>query len=376
MSNDISKVSTPLLAQGLMALRGMNVMPRLVNSDYQGAAQEKNSVINVPIPSAIAAQTVVPGAVAPVTADVAPTSVPITLDQWVEAPFYLNDNDVMQSMSGVIPMQATEAIKAIANNVNAYLLNFGKSFYSIAGVPGTTPFAATTREASDARKFLNKQLAPPGDRRMVMDMDAEGNAIILPIFQQVNTSGSNQTLTEGVIGRKIGFDWYADQQVGSFISTPLSAGAATANGVNAVGSKVVSIAKATNTSPLVRGDIIKFAGNAQTYVVTADTALTVGNTAVPIYPGLVQATTGGETVTLTASHVMNLAFHRDAIAFATRPLIEVSHPAVISDSATDPVSGLTLRLEITRQHKQTRFAFDILYGGACIRPELGTRIAG
>jgi len=376
MSNVLTQVATPLLAQGLVALRAMNVMPRLVNSDYQGAAQEKNSVINVPIPSAIASQPVAPGATPPVTADTSPTSVPITLDQWYEAPFYITDQEAMNVMNGYVPMQATEAIKAIANNVNAYILNLGTSFFSMSGTPGTTPFASDTTAASIARKLLNKQLAPTGDRRIVLDMDSEGNAIVLPMFQQAQMAGNNTTLVEGVIGRKVGFDWYADQQVPTFVSTPLTSGACTANGVNAVGAKVVSIAKATNASPLVKGDIISFAGSSQTYVVTAATTLAVGNTSVSIYPGLAVATAGGETVTLKASHVMNLAFHRDAIAFATRPLQEVSHPAVISVSQVDPVSGLSLRLEITRQHKQTRYSFDILYGGACVRPELGTRIAG
>ena len=376
MSNTLTAVATPLLAQGLVALRSMNVMPRLVNSDYQGAAQEKNSVINVPIPSAVTALAVSPGATPPANQDTSPTSVPIVLDQWYEAPFYITDQEAMNVMNGYVPMQATEAVKAIANNVNAYILGQYKGFYGFAGTPGTTPFASDTGAASQARKLLNKQLAPTGDRRIVLDMDAEGNAITLPMFQQYQMSNSTATLVEGVIGRKVGFDWYADQQVLTHNNTPLTAGAATANGVNAVGSKLVSIAKATNPSPLVKGDILTFAGSLQTYVVTADTTLSVGNTSVPIYPGLVLATAGGETVSVKASHVVNMAFHRDAIAFATRPLNEVNHPAVISVSQVDPVSGLALRLEISRQHKQTRYSFDVLYGGAVVRPELGARLAG
>jgi hypothetical protein len=197
---------------------------------------------------------------------------------------------------------------------------------------------------------------------------------VLPLFQQANTSGTTTTQVEGVIGRKIGFDWYSDQQVATHTSTPLTAGALTVNGVNAVGSKTVSLAKATNASPLVKGDILTIAGNQ--YAVQADVTLAVGNTTVSIYPGLKAATAGGEAVTLAASHVVNLAFHRDAIAFATRPLLEVSHPAVISQAAVDPQSGLGLRLQITREYQRTRYAFDILYGGAVVRPELGTRLAG
>lgn len=374
MSNDLSKVAPVVLAQGLMALRGMNVMPRLVNSDYQGAAQERNQVINVPIPSAIQATQVVPGPTPPATQDVGPTSVPITLDQWYEAPFYLTDNDLMVAMNGVIPMQASEAIKAIANNVNLYIMSQYKGFYGLVGTPGTTPFATDITAASNARKALNKQLCPTGDRRIVLDMDAESNAITLPLFLQANTAGTTAAQVEGVIGRKMGMDWYSDQQVVTHVSTPLSAGALTVNGVNAAGSKVVSLAKATNASPLVKGDVLTLAG--QTYVVTADTTLAVGNTNVPIYPALAKSTAGGEAVTLAATHVVNLAFHRDAVAFATRPLLEVSHPAVISTAAVDPVSGLGLRLQITREYQRTRYAFDILYGGAVVRPELGCRIAG
>jgi hypothetical protein len=376
MSNDLTKVSPILLAQGLMALRGYNVMPRLINSDYQGMASEKNSVINVPIPSAITTNDVTPANVPPSTQDVAPTSVPITLDQWKEAAFYLTDNDVMQAIAGVIPMQASEAIKSLANTVNAYIFSMYKNFYGYAGTAGTTPFASDTTALRDVRKIMNNQLCPTSDRRLVLSLDAEGNAIVLPLFQQANTSGTTTTQVEGVIGRKMGYDWFSDQQVPTHTSTALTAGAATVNGAHSAGAKTVSIAKATNTSPLVKGDIITFAGDTQTYVVTADVTLAVGNTNVSIEPGLATAKSGGEAMSLKASHVVNLAFHRDAIAFATRPLLAVSHPSVITNQASDPVSGITLRLEITREYKRTRFAYDMLYGAQVVRREFGCRLAG
>ena len=53
--NDLSKVVDKLLAQGLLALRGTCVMPRLVNSDYSNLAAQQGASIDVPIPSAIKA---------------------------------------------------------------------------------------------------------------------------------------------------------------------------------------------------------------------------------------------------------------------------------------------------------------------------------
>lgn len=376
MANSLTGITPKLLAQGLLALRGACVMPRLVNYDYSAVAAQRGASIDVPIPSAITAQAVSPSNTAPATGDTSITSATITLDQWWEAPFYLTDKDLLSVDRGILPMQASEAIKAIASNVNNALLALGKKFYGFVGTAGTTPFS-TVADATGARKALNKQLAPLTDRRIVLDPDAEAAALGLSGFSEVNKSGDARPIIEGTIGRKYGFDWTMDQEVPTFAATTLSAGALTVNGINAAGSKTISLAKATNASSLKEGDIFTIAGDTQTYVVTAAATLAVGNTSVSIYPGLVKATVGDEVVTLKASHVMNLAFHRDAIAFATRPLMDSADGlGSLIQSSTDPVSGLSLRLEVSREHKRTRYSFDILYGCDVVRRELGCRIAG
>lgn len=378
MANDLTAVIPKILAQGLMALRSNCVMPSLVNSDYSTDAQQKGSTVDVSIPSAVAAKQVVPGPTPPATDDSTPTSVPVSLNQWWSADFYMTDKDMKEAMDGYLPMQASEAIKAVADNVNGYLFSLYTKFYGFAGVPGTTPLASGTSEATQVRAVLNRQLAPLNDRRLVQDPDMEANALDLRAFQDVNFAVSAEDVRAGRTPNKLGFMWTMDQNIPTHTSTPLTSGAATVNGSHTAGATSVSIAKATNPSDLVEGDIITFAGHDQTYVVTADTTLTVGNTPVPISPALQVDLAGGEAVDLKASHVVNLAFHRDAIAFATRTL-EDEIPAglgSIVQSAADPVSGLTLRLEVTRQHKRTNWSFDILYGANVVRPELGARLAG
>lgn len=309
--NDLSKVVDKLLAQGLLALRGTCVMPRLVNSDYSNFAAQQGASIDVPIPSAIKAQAVTPGATSQDTGDISPVSATIKLDRWMEAPFYLTDKDLMEANRGVIPMQASEAVKAIANDVNATLLGLGRKFYGIVGTPGTTPFS-TVVDATNARKVLNRQLAPVNDRRIVLDPDAEAAALGLSGFADVSKSGDARPIIDGTIGRKYGFDWAMDQQVPSFEASVMTEGALTVNGANEAGAQVVS-----------------------------------------------------------------LAFHRDAIAFATRPLMDSANGlGNLIQSAVDPVSGLSLRLEVSREHKRTRFSYDILYGADVVRRELGCRIAG
>ena len=90
------------------------------------------------------------------------------------------------------------------------------------------------------------------------------------------------------------------------------------------------------------------------------------------------ALSGGETPTVHASFVRNLVFHRDAIAFANRPLMDSTAGVDLGNfmSMQDPVSGLVMRLEVSRQYKQTVWEFDILWGNALVRPELAAIMAG
>lgn len=384
MPNTITPLMPTILARGLQTLRANCWMPRLMNMDFSNVPAGEGDTVNVWIGSALTPSAVSPTA-APVTPqDSKPVKVPIPLDQWRKNGFFMTDKEVGEIGRGLRVKQADEAIKGLAEELNAYAFSKYVKAYGYVGTAGTTPFATDTTAATQASKILNKQRAWKSDRRMVLDTEAEALATELAKLTSAERVGDKREITEGAIGRKLGFDWFMDQQIPTHTSTPLTAGAATANGVNAIGAGstdngrtgTVSIAKATNTSPLVAGDIISFAGDAQTYVVLTGVTLAVGNTTVSIAPALQKATAGGEAVTLRASHTVNLAFHKDAFAFASRPLQTLSENSESMISIADPVSGVVLRLEQIRQNKQTYMEFDILYGCELVRPELCVRVAG
>lgn len=373
--NTLTEVTPKLLAQGLLALRQNCVMPRLVNNSYSTMASEKGAVINVPIPSAISVAAVTPAFVAPNPGNFAPTSAAITMNNWYEASFQLGDEDMLTAMDGTIPMQASEAIKAIANQVDGDLLGLYNTVYGFAGTPGTTPLGTDTSEATEARKVLNAQLAPLDDRRLVMNVETEENALNLRAFQDMSFSGSAEGINEGKINRKLGFDWYMTQNMPTHTNGAQD-GAYVVNGVNALGSATLVVK--TGTGTILKGDTFTIAGDAQTYICTADSA--GGAVTLAISPPLKVATAGNEVITfkgtLSTAYDQNLAFHRDAFAFASRPLSAQDGMGNIIASATDPVSGLALRLEVSREFRRTRFSYDILYGYATVRPELATRIWG
>lgn len=369
MPNLLEEVTPKLLAQGLLALRGTCIMPRAVNRDYDVIAQQRGATVNVPIPSAIPVADVNPGPNAPNTGDVEPESVPIALDQWKEAPFYLTDKDMKQVMDGTIPMQASEAISGLAETVDSFILNQYKGVYGYVGTAGTTPFSdGKTKDATQAAKVLNLQRAPKPNRRFVVDPETEASALELRAFQDASFSGETFGIKDGVINRKLGFDWFMDQNVPTH-TTSASLGDWVADS-EAKGHKELTITLGA-TEPDV-GDVFTIAGQTQTYVIKSYS----GGKAL-IAPNLVESVADGSLLTFKASHTVNLAFHRDAIAFAVRPLEDLGNGlGNLITAQVDPVSGLALRLEISREHKRTRFSYDILYGAALVRPQLITRLAG
>jgi hypothetical protein len=390
MPNTLGPIVPKILARGLMTLREKCVLPRLVNGDYSQDAAKFGATIDVPIPTAQPATDVVPGPTPPNPTNNNMVTVQIPLNRWKKSDFYLTDKEMREidRNQAFLPMQVSEAIRSLANQVNADIHAEYKGIYGfyIGTAPTDPPFNTTdgVTSATNARKILNQQLCPLQNRRGVLNFDAEAAALALPAFSNVEQVGEQQAKIEGVIGRKFGIDWYADDQVATHVSTPLTAGAATVNGAHAVGAGstdngrtgTVSIAKATNASPLVRGDILRFAGDSQTYVVVADVNLIVGNTAVQISPALKVAKAGGEAMTLEATHVANLVFHRDAFAFANRPAAEGLFAGGNDISQmTDPQTGISMALEVSRQHHQVVWEFSILYGTKLVRPELAMRLA-
>jgi len=356
-----------------MALREQAIMARVVNRGYEAMAGNKGSTIDIPIPSAITVQAVSPGATPPATEGVTPTTVAIALDKWYEAPFYLTDKDMHEAMAGTIPMQASEAVKALANQIDSDILGEYTNIYGYAGVAGTTPLAADLQEYLDARVVLANQLAPMDPRFCILDATAEGNALGLRAFQDASFRGDTGGIINGQIGTKLGALWAMDQNIPTHTKGTEDGNYTTdASGYLA---GVETLTTITGAGTIAVGDIFTIAGDNQTYTCTT---LMAAAGALAFSPPLkVAITTSATAITVKGSHVVNLLLHRDAFALAMRPFAGVD-PMNLGNfsSMVDPVSGLVLRLEVTREHKRTRFSYDVLYGVGTPRPELATRMAG
>lgn len=374
--NTLAAIAPVLLREGLMALRENAIMIRQCQFDVSEEAAKKGATINVDLPYAIPAQEIVIGT--PNTATpLVPTVVPVTLDNWWEAKFGMSDKDITEVENGIYPMSASEAVKSLANKVDESALALYKDTYGQVGSAGSAPNAVA--DLTGSRKTLNAQLAPLGNRTLLLDVEAEAALLGLDTFHEVDKVGDTEALREGSMGRKFGFDIHMDQNMPLHTKGTLTPGAATqTNAEYAVGitSVVLKDSGGSLTGTLVKGDLLKFAGHTQSYVVTALATADANLITATLDPALKVIVPESAVVTLTGSHTVNLGFHRQAFAFVSRPLVVADGLGSIIEAIVDPISGLTLRIEITRANKQIEWSYDILWGVKTIRPELAMRLLG
>lgn len=396
MANTLTNILPKILARGLLVLRKRCIMPRMVNSDYALEAARKGTTIDIPVPVAVATENVAPGTTGITVGNTTPGLVQVPLNHWKQnTPIHLTDKEMAEvdMNEHFLPMQLEEAIKALASDVNQDILaqykGATRGVYGYVGTAGTTPFGDSVgvSSATQARKVLNQQLCPVNDRRGVLDYDAEANALDLSAFSDAEKTLSAIVKMEGEIGRKFGIDWAADDDVPYHTAGTAVGGTITVKDQAIVGAQLLNLTGDTEAETIVQGDIITITGQGDTQTYCVITAGVFGAspftlTGLGIYPGLKVQAEVGDTIAIKASHRVNLVFHRDAFAFATRALEDADSLArSIGGSSQilsmqDPATGLILRLEVSRQHKQTVWEYDILWGAELVRPELACRLAG
>jgi hypothetical protein len=368
------------VSMGLPTLREQLALVLIANRNYENeiTAAKKFATVNVSVPAAVSTRDVAPDVVPPAVTAVTPTSVPVTLDQWREAPFAMDDKGLVQVDNGILPMQANEAIKGLANYIEDNLWSkLALGIFGFAGSSGVTPFATDLSAYLDARKVGNKNLMAMDPRFMVIDTDAEANALGLRAFQDASFGGGTDVIINGQIGRKLGATWLMSQRVPTHTSGTLAGVGTTVTGVNAIGATVIALSGGASGT-ILAGDIIKFgATSPYTYNVVSSVGGATPSS-VTITPGLFAATAGAEVVSIKSSFVQNVLLHRDCQTFAMAPLLEtIQVPgASLQATAIDEVSGLSLRLEVIRQYRQYQWTFDALWGSKVIRANAGVWLAG
>ena len=292
------------------------------------------------------------------------------------------------------------AMSVLAANIEADALNMYKDVYNQVGTAGTTP--NTLKVLNQARAKLAKGLAPTDNRCTILNPDAQVEIVdaVKGLFQ--DSGKIAKQYREGLMGRTAGFGSIYENTLipthtnGSMGGTPLVDTASAADGdatlhIDGVTSgntwtqgTVFTIAGVNRVHPETKEDT----GELQQFVVTADTTFTGGEADVPISPALHSAgadqvisalPSDNDAITVVGSastgYAQNLAFHKDAFAFATADLLM---PKGVDFGAREVLAGISMRIvrDYDINNDKLPCRIDVLYGYKTIRPELATRITG
>ena len=301
-------------------------------------------------------------------------------------------------------------IKPAVNNLAGYMANDVMSLaeqvpnlvHNTDGAGNSIPPTAATW--LNAGAVLDNASAPRDDRKIVLSPFTQASTVasLSGLFNNQNKIASQYTT--GMMRMDVlGFDWYMDQsvlthQTGAYGTLPTVAGA---------GQSGSSINVTALAGPLLKGDIVSFAGVFQVnpvtkqpttglaqFVITApcaagSTVLTISPPLVP--PVAVAGLSGGSYQNVSGSPAncaqvsspsnsgeafrKNIAFRPEAFTLATA---DMELPRGVHEAHRENQDGISMRL-VTFYNGQTDqmiTRLDVLYGYAMIRPQWACVVAG
>ena len=377
MPNDLQEIADILITEASAAFRKASRMAMLVNRDYQNEAAERNKRIDVPIYQSMPVTDVTAGQQGTVT-PITPEVVQVTLANWKQVQFKLSDKERAEVRDNrIIPPVVLRGISALADKVDQFIIagmEAAAFLCTALGQPAGTDVVKLSKE-------LNDWNVPDANRNLVVSNQVHADLLGLAEFSRYDAVGDTDALRDGSLGRKYGFSIYRNGHLG--LTHTAGTLATTATGDHAAepmqsgGTSIVTVGASAG---ITAGDRIYFenpgnhknplGGTLVAYAVVSVPSATT----IEIAPRLRYAVANGDDVLIYTTDEETyklgaLAFHQDAYIFCTRPLSSHGHPSTIESTATDPISGITLRTEVSRQYKENIWSIDILYGGKVLYPE-------
>lgn len=372
MANSIEAMLQQNLAGGLSILRPkFAILRNATNYAYDPIPGDRASGVEIFTTRRGASNPVVPSNIPPVAGNASTEKIVVPCDRWEETSFVLTDNEVASISAAKLRLLVEQKVADLADTITGDVMTAAKNgIGSFVGTIGTAPFLTTVQPAVTAARKLNDNRVPSTNRSVILSTASYADAVMLPALQQVQNSGDPKVIMEGELGRKFGLDWYWDNGIPEH-----TAGTAAGFVVAATpaGSNTTAISGGTGTFNV--GDLFTIAGNPdKSYVVQAGTTSTVLNYA----PRNDVAWAGNAALTKVASRKNDFVLQKECLAFVTRSEVDMSVIArqigAYDIVMSDPVSGVSMRHTITKEHYQWRFAFSVLYGAKVIRPEFGVQI--
>lgn len=395
--------------KAMSVLRNAIVLTKIAarDSDFTDAGWRGKS-LTVPYPGTFATAAKTAGSLATLQTPSNGNSVALTLGNPQTVDFILEDVAFAEANSGMTLMDSygEAAGVALAEKVESDLLGLitggyftgqpsGNKASGAATMPGAIAGTFDYTAATAARKSLVDNKAPSTDRYLILGTKAYAEALadskLLGYFQFQNAAA----ITDGKLPPVMGMQT-AESQLMPVLDSSVVAHSVQQISVDATGgtftvtySGQTTGAQAFNVSARNLEDAINGLSNMGAGSVrvsggpgdsghTKPYLIAVFKASPAAFTTGVGSLTGGAGTAAVADYTgqasLGLAMHKNAVLVAFRPMQTITTPGVEVAYANDPLSGISLRvqMQVQPQYRGLYVAYDILYGYTALRASQAT----
>jgi hypothetical protein len=400
MSNSLLTIDM-ITRKSLEILENQLVLTRNVNRAYDDSFAIEGAKIGSSLRIRLPDRSLVTDGAALQVQDVSQQQVTLTVDSQKHIGVNFTTAELTMSLDDFADRVLKPRISQLASSIDADVANTYKNIFHSVGTPGTTP--ATSLVLLQAQQKMNESAAVASPRYLTVNPAANAGLVegMKGLFNPVSTI--SRQFKSGLMGEGIlGFEELAMSQsmkvhtTGDWGTTIEVDGTTTTQGTSQLTITFTGSAKTWKVGDVftmqsvfaVNPQTRESTGSLQQFVVTEDlTATTTGT--LKFAPALYTAAHPLATVdafpldnaditmlgSAASQYPQNMAYHRDAITFATADLIM---PQGVDMASRQVHNGISMR--IVRQYDinndRLPCRVDVLYGYKVIRPEMAVRVWG
>lgn len=364
---------TPTLVarDAAITLNSRLTIGNLVNRDKEAVftGSKVGDSVKVTIPPAVTAADEFTGTT--LAGDVTEKQIDLTLEKHFYKRIDLTSKQKSLELSDFTRLVTVPAIQGIEEAIDAYLLKQLQVFRkNLTGTVGNRP--STMAHIAAATKSLNDLKVIRSGRVALIDSTAEQSFSQLAQFQS-RDYGDPMGLQEGVLGRRYGFNFVTDVNLGAFDRGYIT-GTILTNGTPAVGATTLNIDGFSASGSVLRaGTVFTLAGDTTRYVIRKDVTVTAGAADITIAPALAAAPGDGAAVTFEAAGYSNVVYHPNAISAA----IVAPSPLTVN-SSVQSYNGVSVRVSMDSSitSLSDSIVYDVFVGARVVEPDGGALFCG
>lgn len=340
----------------LYQLQNTRVLSKLVNTAYSNEFASIGQSLDVRVPATLYGKDF-KGRVK--RQDLVESYKTVRLDRIADVSVAVSAKELTLDIKDFEQQVIAPAVRGLNQKIDGDIASFiyGNAAHNVTATSSPTDLADIGKLAN----YLDNVKAPVNDRNLVLSPDHKYKYAVTANLSHVSKAGDNQTLREARLDRVYGLDTFMSQNVPYSLADTV--GTATAYKVEVLDAddktvKLTSVTPATGT--IKKGDGFIYDG--KLYRFNEDKTAVAGEIA-----SIELDAASEEFVNTTAVDAIllpkaaSIAFHKDAITLATRPL----EPAIGgAESAVAQGEGFAIRvtMDYDTDTKQNLISLDVLYG--------------